>query len=294
MTREVADDDPVHQARAAVQTAPQPMSPEEFAAVAAWCSQVPHFTVPPHVVGRLLATIAAQAAELATWKEGPLCPRAERTAALLRVDVLTTVVADAGASLADAIEELRALQSVTATIAAAAIEMCARRASTRAKRYGDDDRVREGYELIAREMYELTPADAKTALLTMLRRARDEASAEATELVAALREYVVHHSLEHDDPECPEDDTCACETTLRLSKALDAAGTPRLSASDNRGRICALCRRPCSDASPTCPMCKACGRAYDQHQRTDGTTGELMRWVADRVWSMSKRGTDAE
>ena len=43
-----------------------------------------------------------------------------------------------------------------------------------------------------------------------------------TPLATALSAYVTQHGLEHDDPECPEDDTCACPVFLAVSRALDA------------------------------------------------------------------------
>lgn len=43
---------------------------------------------------------------------------------------------------------------------------------------------------------------------------------ECADLVCTLADYLELNGLQHDDPDCPEDDTCDCPTARRLSSML--------------------------------------------------------------------------
>jgi hypothetical protein len=100
-----------------------------------------------------------------------------------------------------------------------------------------------------------------------------------TPLAAALSDYVLLHGLEHDDPDCPQDDTCECPTYQAVSRALDADRKPDLVE-------CFECRATWSGAvrapprvTPTCSRCgKLCasGHWIIDPEKAPGMAGKVV------------------
>lgn len=49
------------------------------------------------------------------------------------------------------------------------------------------------------------------------------AEEQTSRLFAAMSDYITVNGIEHDDPDCPEDDTCECVTVAALNLALAGA-----------------------------------------------------------------------
>ena len=56
-------------------------------------------------------------------------------------------------------------------------------------------------------------------------RAQEKRLREALEkMESSMRTYFTYHGADHEDPECPEDDTCRCPMVRAVNAAFEAAG----------------------------------------------------------------------